>query len=114
MAQTLIGVQKDINRLTNSVGTLGAAVDEHTHRSAASKPGSTFTTPSNAEAVHRTAGHQPATRRYAGTESSVKADADPDCTVCGGKGWHWGWLSLTRDPAMPRRACVDHRREIHS
>jgi hypothetical protein len=32
MAQTLIGVQKDIRQLTNSVGTLGAAVDEHTHR----------------------------------------------------------------------------------
>jgi len=32
MAQTMIGVQKDIRQLTNSVGTLGAAVDEHTHR----------------------------------------------------------------------------------
>jgi ABC-type transporter Mla subunit MlaD len=32
MAQTLIGVQKDIRHLINSVGTLGAAVDEHTHR----------------------------------------------------------------------------------
>ena len=32
MAQTLIGVQRDIRRLTDTVGTLGAAVDEHTHR----------------------------------------------------------------------------------
>lgn len=32
LAQTLIGVQRDIRRLTDSAGTLGAAVDEHTHR----------------------------------------------------------------------------------
>jgi hypothetical protein len=47
---------------------------------------------------------------YAETEITVKADADPACTVCGGKGWHWGWLSLTRDPVLLRCPCVDQRR----
>jgi hypothetical protein len=32
LAQTLVGVQRDIRRLTDTLGTLGAAVDEHTHR----------------------------------------------------------------------------------
>jgi hypothetical protein len=32
LAQTLVGVQRDIRRLTDTVGTLGAAVDEHMHR----------------------------------------------------------------------------------
>ena len=47
---------------------------------------------------------------YAETEATVKADADPDCTICGGKGWHDGWDAVTRDPVMLRCPCVDQRR----
>ena len=36
-------------------------------------------------------------RSYAETEATVKADADPACTVCGGKRWHHG-----RDADHPR------------
>ena len=32
VAQTLLGVQRDIRRLSDTVVTLGIAVDEHTHR----------------------------------------------------------------------------------
>jgi len=49
-------------------------------------------------------------RSYAETEATVKADADPACTVCGGKGWHHGWDAITRDPVMLRCPCVDRRR----
>ena len=47
---------------------------------------------------------------YAETEATVKADADPACTICGGKGWHDGWDAVTRDPVMLRCPCVDQRR----
>jgi len=36
-------------------------------------------------------------RSYAETEATVKADADPACTVCGGKRWQHG-----RDADHPR------------
>jgi hypothetical protein len=49
-------------------------------------------------------------RSYAEAEATVKANADPACTVCGGKGWHHGWEAITRDPAMLRCPCVDRRR----
>ncbi len=32
MATTLVGIQRDIRTLQASVATLGAAVDDHTHR----------------------------------------------------------------------------------
>jgi hypothetical protein len=44
------------------------------------------------------------------TEATVKADADPECTICGGKGWHDGWDAVTRDPVRLRCPCVDQRR----
>jgi hypothetical protein len=44
------------------------------------------------------------------TEASVKADADPACAICGGKGWHHGWYYATRKPVMLRCPCVDQRR----
>ena len=47
---------------------------------------------------------------YAETEATVKADADPACTICGGTGWHWGWYAATRDPVRLRCPCVDERR----
>jgi hypothetical protein len=37
-------------------------------------------------------------RSCAETEATVKADADPACTVCGGKGWPYGRDAITRDP----------------
>jgi hypothetical protein len=43
-------------------------------------------------------------------EASVKADADPDCPVCSGRGWHHGWHSETHDPVMLRCPCVDRVR----
>lgn len=43
------------------------------------------------------------------TEDEVKADASPDCTICKGKGWHWGWNE--EQPAMLRCPCVDRNRE---
>jgi hypothetical protein len=49
-------------------------------------------------------------RSYAEAEATVKADADPACTVCGGKGWHHGWDAITGDPVMLRCLCVDRRR----
>jgi len=47
---------------------------------------------------------------YAETETSVKAGADPACTVRGGKGWPHGWDAITRHPVMLRCPCVDRRR----
>jgi hypothetical protein len=32
LAQTLLGVQRDLRRLSDTVETIAAAVDEHTHR----------------------------------------------------------------------------------
>jgi hypothetical protein len=49
-------------------------------------------------------------RAYAESEALVKADADPVCTICGGNGWHWGWLGIERDPVMLRCPCVDQKR----
>jgi hypothetical protein len=43
---------------------------------------------------------------YAETEAPVKADADPACTVCGGKGWHHGWDGITRKRVMLRCSCA--------
>ncbi len=34
---------------------------------------------------------------YAETGALVKADANPACTVCGGKGWPHGWGAIIRD-----------------
>jgi hypothetical protein len=49
-------------------------------------------------------------RSYAETEAPVKADADPACTVCGGKAWHRGWDAITREPVMLRCPRVDRWR----
>ncbi|MBV8894407.1 MAG: hypothetical protein JO266_20935 [Acidobacteria bacterium] len=53
-------------------------------------------------------------RAYAESEASVKADADPACTICGGNGWHWGWRGKRRKPVMLRCPCVDQKRGILS
>jgi hypothetical protein len=47
---------------------------------------------------------------YAETEATVKTDADPACTICGGKGWHDGWDAATLDPVRLRCACVNRWR----
>ena len=43
------------------------------------------------------------------TELQVRADADPDCNICKGRGWHWGWDSQN-EPVMLRCPCVDQNR----
>ena len=62
------------------------------------------------------------------TEAAVARDADPNCRVCRGRGWHWGWdttnattgtQKLTRHsdalpPVRLRCPCVDQRREAES
>jgi hypothetical protein len=46
----------------------------------------------------------------------LKADADPACSACRGKGWHWGFVSSRSDQAhrrlgsmMLRCLCVDEQ-----
>lgn len=60
------------------------------------------------------------------TEASVARDADPECRVCGGNGWHWGWDATdvitgkrklinrigALPPVMLRCPCVDRRRAV--
>ena len=43
-------------------------------------------------------------------EDAVKSDASPDCTICKGDGWHWGW-NEHQEPVMLRCPCVDRNRE---
>lgn len=45
------------------------------------------------------------------TEESVRADADHECSICGGRGWHHGWDAITLQPVMMRCPCVDRIRE---
>lgn len=47
------------------------------------------------------------------TEDTVRADADPDCAICKGAGWHWGWDRLTHEPLKLRCPCVSRRRANH-
>jgi hypothetical protein len=56
------------------------------------------------------------------TFATVRADADPECRICDGIGWHWGWdlhsigrgrgrrLHGSGDPLHLRCPCVDRRR----
>jgi len=52
-------------------------------------------------------------------EASVRLDADSDCAICQGAGWHWGWdrsgyrklITGGLPPVMLRCPCVDRRRE---
>jgi hypothetical protein len=43
------------------------------------------------------------------TEDTVRVDADRDCRICRGKGWHWGW-DEGRQPVMLRCPCVEWNR----
>lgn len=48
------------------------------------------------------------------TEEAVRADANPACRVCEGRGWHWGWHRMTRAPLMLRCPCVDQNRSLRA
>jgi hypothetical protein len=41
---------------------------------------------------------------YTETETTLKADADRYCTICGGRGCHWG--DIISSPANPRGSVV--------
>lgn len=43
------------------------------------------------------------------SEEKVAADAKPDCRVCDGRGWHWGWDNA-KCPVRLRCPCVDEVR----
>ncbi len=43
------------------------------------------------------------------TLGTVKADANPKCSICEGEGWHWGWNNI-RNPVRLRCPCVDQKR----
>lgn len=51
-------------------------------------------------------------------EADVRRDANPDCSVCKGAGWHWGWegevvrgrFRGTGNPIRLRCPCVDQNR----
>jgi len=40
----------------------------------------------------------------------VSTDADVDCRICSGNGWHWGW-DAERNPVQLRCPCVDKYRD---
>jgi hypothetical protein len=55
------------------------------------------------------------------TEITVRLDAERDCKLCKGAGWHWGWHGLAAkpglrifapgfEPVMLRCPCVDQNR----
>lgn len=44
------------------------------------------------------------------TTLNVARDADPRCSTCRGKGWHWGWDG-TGDAVQLRCPCVDRNRQ---
>lgn len=55
------------------------------------------------------------------TELAVRKDAKLSCSICEGRGWHWGWELIsfrpyererikTGDPMRLRCPCVDNKR----
>lgn len=44
-------------------------------------------------------------------ENSVRRDANRDCQICLGAGYHFGWIKGTGDPCKLRCPCVDINRE---
>ncbi len=56
------------------------------------------------------------------SEAGVRRHADPNCRVCRGAGWHWGWESElfrrrfrgTGNPIRLRCPCVDRNRQAEA